>query len=247
MTLLGKLLVGFNLAFALMLATWSFSLYANGLDWTNSKSKSASSVPAGQFAIRAAKLDELWKSVAPAQAEWLGARGQLANAEARLTVERAWYDDQIQYVLAGETKGKGIFEVDIQKGQIIRDDQGLPKLRKALDAKNNPLQLLSLREYNDAKEKILDDIVGEITEHKKQIDEVNGYTDKINGDKAKGIRGLQERINDEKAKDVGVLAEMKLVRPQLINTMVEAQLINKRHAQMLRRKAELEKLKVASK
>ena len=83
--------------------------------------------------------------------------------------------------------------------------------------------------------------------HEEQIEEANKLTDKIIGDKAKGIRGLQQRINDERAKNVEMLAEMELVQPQYINTLVEAQLINKRHAQMKKRIEELKKLKVASK
>ena len=63
MTLLGKLLVVFNLAFALMLAAWSFSIYANGIDWTVPKDAKSEPPKLGEFAIRAAKLDELWKGV----------------------------------------------------------------------------------------------------------------------------------------------------------------------------------------
>jgi len=47
-------------------------------------------------------------------------------------------------------------------------------------------------------------------------------------------------------KDKGFFAP-ELVEPQLINTLVEAQLVNKRHAQMVRRIAELKRTKVASK
>ena len=70
MTLLGKILVLVNLGIAVMLAAWSFSIYASGVDWTAIKSKGTPSVPIGQFAIREDKLTELWKSVAPAQGDW---------------------------------------------------------------------------------------------------------------------------------------------------------------------------------
>ncbi|HTU20049.1 MAG TPA: hypothetical protein VMG10_18435 [Gemmataceae bacterium] len=246
MTLLGKLLLLFNLAFALLLAAWSFNIYANGIDWTDTKdTKSTPPVPIGQLAIRAAKLDDLWKGVAPAQADWSSKRDQLANEESRLVAERIRYDKEIHYVLAGPAKG--ISEVETaakgapNAGQMLLDHNGFPSLVK------NPLLELSLAEYNAEEEKILKDIGAEMAQHVKQIDEANKLTDKIIGDKAKGIRGLQERINDEKAKDEGVVAELKLVEPQLINTLVEAQLINKRHAQMKKRIEELKRLKVASK
>jgi hypothetical protein len=247
MTLLGKLLVVFNLAFALILAAWSFNIYANGIDWTDSKDTKSTPPKMGEFAIRAAKLDELWKGVAPVQKEWGDARHNLADEEARLAADRQRYDKEIRDVLAGPAKGKGISEVAIEKGQILLDDQGFPKMVPPRDPMNNPLQLLSLREYNEEDEKLQQSIQGIIEQHQKQIDEANKLTDLIIGDKAKGIRGLQQRINDEKAKNADVLAEMELVRPQYINTLVEAQLINKRHAQMIKRIEELKKLKVASK
>ena len=254
MTLLGKLLVVFNLAFGLLLATWAFNFYANGVDWTDRADKDA---PPGQLAIRAAKLTELWKGAAPAQTEWLSERGNVSKTENRLVAERVWYDKEIRYVFFGPAKGKGVFEVAIakkddakagvKKGQILLDDRGDPLLVPPTDAKGNPLQLLSLTEYNKEDDDTLQSLKAVIAKHVKQIDEAIKWTDLIIGDKAKGIRGYQDRIGDEKAKNVELLAEIKLVRPRYINTMVEAQLINKRHDQMMKRVAELKKLKVASK
>jgi hypothetical protein len=254
MTLLGKLLLLFNLAFGLLLATWAFNFYANGIDWTDRADKG---VPVGEFAIRAAKLEELWKGAAPAQAEWLTERGQLSKTENRLVTERVWYDKEIRYVWFGPAKGKGVFEVasadkddpktGVKKGQILLDDEGNPKLKQPLDAKGNPLLLLSLAEYNKEDDDTLQMLKDVIAKHVKQIDEAIKWTDLIIGDKAKGIRGYHDRIADEQAKNVELLAEIKLVRPRYINTMVEAQLINKRHEQMIKRVEELKKLKVASK
>lgn len=245
MTLFGKLLAMFNLAFALMVATWSFSLYANGIDWPDTNS------------TRAAKLKELWEGVAPAQQDWLSERGKLANEETRLAAERVWYDKELRYVLVGPAKGKGISEVGVapkddpqtgvKRGQVLLDQQGYPLLAPPLDRNNNPLQLLSLEEYNRKDEGLLKELKDVMERHEKQIAEANKLTDLIIGDKAKGIRGFQQRIYDEQAKNANVLAETHLVEPQYINTLVEEQLINQRHAQMMRRIAELKKLKVASK
>ena len=212
MTLLGKLLVVFNLAFALLLAAWSFSIYANAIEWTVPKDAKSEPPKLGEFDIRAAKLDALWKGVAPAQAEWLSARGNLADRETRLAAERAWYDKEIRFVLSGPAKGKGISEVAVAakddpkagvlKGQILLDNQGYPLLVPLRDRANKPLQLLSLAEYNVEDGNILKEIGLEMARHVKQIDAANKLTDKIIGDKAKGIRGLQQRINDERAKNV---------------------------------------------
>jgi hypothetical protein len=257
MTLFGKILVMLNLALAVMLAAWSFNLYSNGVDWTDSKSKGTPPVPTGQYAIRAAKLDELWKGVAPTQADWLRERGKLAEEERRLNAERAWYDREIRYVWVGPAKGKGISQVAIaakddektgvKKGQVQLDPQGFPQMASIVDPMNVPLQLQSMAEYNEEDKGILSDIDAQIKRNVQQIAESNALTDRIIGDKDRGIRGLQQRINDEQAKNAALIAEMKLVEPQLLNTLVEAHSINKRHDQMVKRIEELKKLKVAGK
>ena len=253
MTLFGKILVLLNLALALMLAAWSFNVYANGVDWTDRKDAKSTPPRMGEFAVRAAKLDELWKNVAPAQKDWLDQRDVLAKEERRLAEERVWYDKELHYVLFGPAKNKNVLNVatadkpDAKNGQILLDEQGYPQLVPIRDPNGNALQLQSLAEYNRDDETVLKDIEAQIAAHAANISESNALTDKIIGDKAKGIRGLQQRIYDEQAKNAEVLAESKLIEPQFINTMVEAQLVNKRHDQMTKRIEELKKTKVASK
>ncbi|MHB1426232.1 MAG: hypothetical protein ACYC3I_23960 [Gemmataceae bacterium] len=257
MTLFGKLLVIFNLAFAVLLAAFSYSIYVNGVDWTDSKSKGPPPVPTGQFAIRAVKIDELWKGLPPAQADWARERARLLREETSLADDRGWYDKEIRYVLAGPAKNKPLSEVafaakddantGVRKGQVLLDDRGHPQMVPVRDSAGAPLQLQSLAEYNVQDVGILNSLAQIMAAHAMQIAQSNEYTDKIIGDKAKGIRGLQERIYDEQAKNAAMLAELSQVEPLVINTMVEAQLINKRHDQMVKRIEELKKIKVASK
>lgn len=257
MTLFGKILVLLNLALALMLAAWSFNIYANGIDWTDRKDTKTTPPRMGRFAVRADTLNELSKGVPAVQTDWLRERNRLGSEEKLLGDERVWYDKEMYYVLNGPAKGKSVLEVAIaaqddertgvRKGQVLLDDRGHPKLVPVKDPNNNDLTLLSLREYNEENDRILKDIADQIAQHEKQIAEANALTDRIIGDKGKGIRGLQQRINDEQTKNADVIAELKLVEPQLINTLVEAQLVNKRHAQMARRIEELKKTKIASK
>ncbi len=255
MTLFGKLLVLFNLAFSILLASWAFNVYANGIDWTDSKDKGSPPAPLGMFAKRAVVLGDLWKSVAPTQANWTAEREKLRKEEARLVADRQWYDKEIRYVLDGPAKGKGISEVavatkddnntGVKKGQILVDDKGLPVMLPLRDLANNPLQLQSLAEYNREDDALLVAIQDVMAKHEQQIVESNRLTDLIIGTKT--VRGFLQRIEDEKEKYKDVLVEMKLVEPMYINTLVEAQLIGKRHDQMEKRKAELMKLNVASK
>jgi len=256
MTLLGKALVFFNLAFALLLAGWAFNMYANGIDWTDKKE---GNTPVGEFAVHEAKLDEMWKSVPLAQASWLAQRKVLDSAEKSLGADRVWYDNEMRHVFVGPTlkanpanpvgdvsiAAKDDPKNGIKKGQILLDDKGYPLLVPLKDRAGNPLE--SLAEYNDKDDKILQSLKEVMDKHEKQIAEANRLTDLIIGDKTKGVRGLHQRIEDEKTKNAGVLAEQDLIKPQLINTVVESELILKRKSQLERRVDELKKAKVAQK
>ena len=70
-------------------------------------------------------------------------------------------------------------------------------------------------------------------------------TNELAGDPVKRSKGLRQRINDERAKRADVVAEADFVRPLLINTVVESELILKRQKSLRARVGELEKDKVA--
>lgn len=255
MTLLGKALVFLNLAFAFLLAGWSFSMYANGLDWTDHKE---GAVPAGEFAIHEAKLDEMWKNLPPAQTNWREEQGVLKSVEERLAADRVWYDKEMRHVFVGPTiKANPVNPVGevafskadpkkgIKGGQVLLDDKGFPQLLPLKDRAGSPLE--SLAEYADKDVNVLRTIEDVIAKHEKQIAEANELTDRIIGDKAKGTRGFQQRIEDERTKNARLLAEQDLIKPQLINTVVESELILKRKGQLERRVDELKKANVARK
>jgi hypothetical protein len=254
MTLLGKALVLFNLAFSLLLAAWAFSLYANGIDWSDHKGgKPGESV--GQYALHEAQLDEMWKSVPPAQATWQTERKMLLDEESRLVADRVWYDNEMKHLFvtanaadpvgAITVAGKDDPKTGIKKGQIVLEAKGFPLLTPLRERGGNPL--LALAEYNKRDDSILKSIAEVLAKHEKQIVESNELTDLIIGDPAKGTRGFQQRIVDEKIKNADVLAEQKLVRPQLINNVVQSQLIFKRNDQLNKRVEELKKINIASK
>ena len=156
---------------------------------------------------------------------------KLANEEARLASDRPWYDREMRFVLNGPAKNKPLTEValaakedpnsGVRRGQVLLDDQGYPKMEPVRDHTRAPLQLQSLAEYNNQDKTILDSLAQLMSEHVTQIGESNELTDKIIGDKAKGIRGFQDRIYDEQAKNAALLAELQHLEPQLINTTVE--------------------------
>ncbi|HEY7427951.1 MAG TPA: hypothetical protein VH682_27205, partial [Gemmataceae bacterium] len=245
MTLLGKALVFFNLAFGLLLAGWAFSMYANGIDWSDRKENN---VLVGENAIQGAKLAELWETVPPAQTNWLADRDKLQEAEARLADDRVWYDKKMRHVFVDATKDNPVGQVVVANKEVIadkddpksgvkkgdtlikvgeilldgkaraglgKDDKGYPQLERLRDRAGNPLK--SLAAYNDEDDKVLRSLEAVMKKHEAQIVKANELTDKIIGDKDKGVRGLQQRIEDEKAKDAALRDEQKqLIRPQLV-------------------------------
>jgi hypothetical protein len=260
MTRFGKILVYFNLAFSLLLAAWSFSLYANGIDWSDRKAKG--SELAGEYTVHEAQLAELWTGAPPAQANWLTERKKLLDEESRLLADRVWYDKEMKHLFVTATAADPVGAIavadkdddkaGVKKGQILLDAKtGFPVLVPVLipakdkDQPGNPLQALAV--YNKQDDEILQSLQAVLKKHESQIEEANKLTDLIIGDKNKGIRGFQQRILDEQAKNANVLAEQKLLRPQLINTVVESELILKRKNQMEKRIGELKKVNIASK
>lgn len=254
MTRLGKTLVFINVAFSVLLAAWAFDVWANAIDWSDRKGKTPEQD--GEFKKREDRLAELWKGIPPAQAAWLTARRQLAADEAHVAADRDWYAKEMRHVYftAGTADdalpiGEIVFAAEdapgVRKGQIVLDAKGFPQLKPVVDEKGTDLQLVSRAEYNKQDNVVLQSILTTIEAHEKQIQEANRLTDRIIGDKAKGIRGLQQRILDEKAKRVDLLAEQKALEEPLVNTVVEGQSILRRRDQLERRIAELKKIGVA--
>jgi hypothetical protein len=251
MTRLGKFLVFFNLAFSLLLATWAFGLYANGVDWSNRPAKGDQ--PAGLFKVKEDQLKELGQGLAPAQATWLEARQILREEETHLVAERKWYDDQMNHLLVIANAANPVGEIavapkdderaGVRKGQILLDPKGFPVLTPVTDQAGKPLQSLNM--YNNEDDKILQEIKMIKDKREQQINEANRLTDLITGDPPK-VRGLWQRILDEKAKNADVVAEKKLLEPLLVNTVVDAQLIAKRRGELDRRIKELKNIGVAS-
>jgi hypothetical protein len=252
MTRFGKALVFINLAFSLLLATWAFSLYANGIDWSNRKAK-GDELP-GEFTIKEDQLKDLWQGLPPAQSSWLSARQQLRTEEARLVADRKWYDEEMNHLFVTANAANPVGEITvaakdddkagIRKGQIQLDANGLPQLVALTDRSGKPLQSLAV--YNNEDEKVLQSLAAVRQKHEEQINEAKKLTDEITGDPKNGVRGLWQRILDEKAKNADVVAEQKLLEPLLINTVVDSQLIFKRRTQLDRRIKELKNIGVAS-
>jgi hypothetical protein len=248
MTAFGKLLVFLNLAFSFFLMSWAMAVYTNRIDFSNTKGTGEQA--AGEFFKRAAVVENLWEGVRPAQVNWRNARAAIADKDAHQVTEWAFYHVEIDHnrskaVAANPVRWVVFAEADddrlgIKKGQVALDPKTLlPLMAPAKDRNGNPMPALAF--LNIDLEKTMASIDQVQEKHEKQIKEAIALTEQLIGPK-----GLQQRLIDEKQKRKDVLDEEKLVRPLLINTVVESELILKRHNQLVRRIDELKRIGVAA-
>jgi hypothetical protein len=248
MTVFGKILVMLNLALSLMLAAWAFGVWSDRIDFSNTKASGERT--AGEFARREAELASLWEGVRPAEAGWQLARADLRAQEKQRDSDLAWYYDQVQHLLGKPNPAEPVKVVvwadrddeklGVRRGQVALDPRTLrPVMAPAKDAAGNPL--LSLAAYDAEERKVLSSIDEVQNKFQKQVDQAIAYTEQLLGPK-----GLQQRLLAEKGKLADVQAEEKLVRPLLVNTAVDSELVFKRQKSLEERVKELERVGVAA-
>jgi hypothetical protein len=241
MTRFGKALVFINLALSLVLAGWAFSAYSNRPDWVKAGK------PSGRLADRQKEIQQLQTALSTATAGRQEVRTALLTQETKLLADRDWYHRQLQKLHNGPdpTDRTPIQTLVLVKGLPVPDpkNQNRPRmntdLRMNADRAGQPLQGMSAYDQElDTKRKEVSDVLKKYDELVKRD---SALTEELTGDKMKGIKGLHQRLEDEKTKNQGVIAELRLVKPRLVNTVVEGQLILNRKKQLEGRIDELKK------
>jgi hypothetical protein len=248
MTALGKILVFLTFALSLMMATWALGVYTNRIDFSDSKAKGGE----GEYEKRRLAIDALNKELPPAETAWREARASLGREEKRVADDRVWYQDQLQHVREKATDANPVKRIvyakadgeqpGVRKGQIRLDADGRPLLEPAKDRLGNAL--LSLARHNQDEQKVLHDLEEVQNQHAKQIDDAVALTERLIG--KPGVKGLHQQLVEERKKRDDVVAEIGLVEPLLINTVVDAELVHKRHQALEGRLQELKKIGVAA-
>jgi hypothetical protein len=258
MTLLGKILVFVNLALSLCMATWAYAVWSNRIDFSNTKATGDQA--AGEFARHATEIEGLWDGVPPAELAWRSARAELVQRESRRLADRGWYQDELNHLrnkAAAADPCRTIKYADkndeatgTRKGEILLDPTtGRPVLEPAKDRFGKPL--LSLAAYLAEEQKLLASLAVVQNKHASQIKEATELAERLAGteeNREKGIpgrKGLQDRLRDEQRKRKDVVAEEELIRPLLINSAVESELILKRKKALESRIGELKGAGVA--
>jgi hypothetical protein len=237
MTNFGKTLILINLGVSLLMATFALGIYTNTIPYHDITKDNP-----GEVTKKKAEVERLWQSVRPAEEVWREARAYLFEQEAHRAADRVWYQDELQHLLIGDMANSPSRMIEYKAGRPEPADPknpfGRPKMVPAKDREGNPL--LSLRAYNQEEETTLMELKRVTENYDALVKQTTAETEKLLGPK-----GLHARIKAEKEKRDEVVKEQGLVRPQLVNTVVDSELILKRQKELVARIKELESIGVA--
>jgi hypothetical protein len=244
MTQFGKVLVLLTVAVSLLMMGFAIAVWANRIDWSDRPPKEGD--PGGLLAQRDAEAKRLWAELALAESAWRGGQAALARDEAQRVQDRLWYQAELAHLQTGATPNNPCREVAFDRTGVPMADRANPArplMVPAKDAAGQPL--LSRAAYDKTDERIHKETLAAVDKFRQAVERDTQLTNELAGDPVKRTKGLRQRINDERAKRADVVAEEDFVRPLLINTVVEAELILKRQKSLRARVSELEKDKVA--
>jgi hypothetical protein len=273
MTVFGKIMVFVNLALSLLMAIWAFGVWSNRIDFSDVQATAERA--AGESRRRATEIDTLSKSLLTDRSgdlsNWARTREALLRQEQERQWARGWYLDELAklagtvptdkpaqdvvYAAADSPAGTDP-EVVVTRGQILleKDDKGhvRPKLEDARDVAGNPAKFRALAPYVKEEEKTLEEVQKVQAKHEENIQAAIKLTQELAGTPAdpvagtKEVKGLQQRLIDERKKRADVEAEEGVIRPLLINAVVDLELVMKRQRSLLARIKELKNVGVAA-
>jgi hypothetical protein len=245
MTAIGKILVIVNVALSFFLAGWAMTMYFTRIDWTNTPARAGK--PAGELNKLTAEIKRLQAGMVKPRENWVEARQTLDNLTTVRTQNRPWYLAELNHLRARTDMNKPIQAVQydpMNNGKSLNDNNNptRPLLGEVRTAAGNPITLRSLQEYNNNYVTVAKDIEDKLVEIDQEI-----AKDKALTDRRLGPKGLPARLELEKQKKRDREEEQRLVRPLLINAVVESELILQREKSLKARILELGgKVEVAS-
>jgi len=274
MTKFGKALVLFNLVFSVLMAIWAIGVFANRVDFSNTKKPDQ---VLGLLAQREARVKEVKDAFRPADAGWARARAAVYFQESFRPKLTAWYTEQLQNARDGN---KEIGEVDMTKelarqrdaasfSPVVTGPPGLvfnprffevPTMVAAKDGYGKPLR--SLQAYSQEEQGLNKSIENERARYQKAIEEDVRQTalligreaalQKLGAEQANALldakldsKGLRQRLQDERVKEQKLQEQIDFLKPLRVNVAVEHQLLQKRAQALEKRIEELKKIGVA--
>lgn len=237
MTLTGKVLVLLNLTLSLAMAFWAIGVYAQYIDYSTPSAKGSAEQSAGLVFQRNDQIAARQDQLAAAEARWRGPYEYVPRIMQQRALNQTWYGQQ----LAALEKGGPVKTVSYKAGQVELDPKqyGRPLLVDATDADGQPLQ--PMENYVMAGQDTNNAIHLAQVELERQTRLDTELTQKIGGD-----TGRRFQLAREEKKHAEILAEQDYLKPLLVNSLVEGELVIKRQAELEARVKELKAVGVAS-
>jgi hypothetical protein len=241
MTLFGKILVLLNVTVALLMAAWAVGVYTQHVHWGLEKSVQQSEFELNELRDRltpGAKGIGLYDNLNTAEARWKTASPVFQAMEPLRAKNQTWFKAQLDEL---KTSAKPVKMPSYKAGQVEFDPKnfGLPVMVEATDKGGKPVTGLDpyKKEYDDKQAAIK----AAMDELHKLIAEDEALTKKIGGP-----NGLRVQLDQEADKKQRVLAEQDYLKPLLVNSLVDGELLQKRRADLEARVKELRAVPVAS-
>jgi hypothetical protein len=241
MTLFGKILVLLNVALSLLLCAWAVGVYTRHIEYSADLSKSAPETVMEVRRLQSRLVSYgLWDELSASEAHWKKSSPRLQLAEAIRPRNQKWFEAKL--VDLGKSTDpikKPGYENAQCKVTTTEADYGLPVMVDALDKAGQPLKGLDpyQKEYAD-KQVAIKASMDELTRFTKEDAEL---TVRIGG-----VGGLRDQIAAEIDKRERVLVEQEFLKPMLVNSRVEGELLFRRRAELESRVKELQGVGVAA-
>jgi hypothetical protein len=243
MTLLGKILVLVNFGLSVMVLVWAMLLYFNHVDLSDAKGEPGKTppIPPGELKVRKDSISDALTALGSADASWRENRGLVLEQEADRAADRPWYAGEIKHAQSGADANNPTREIAFENGVMLLDPVDpqkprhvRPRMKNATDDAGRPLASL------DANLKSEEQQLQALAQTEKQlqdlIEETKRLTELLTPEKGKGLR---QRIEDEKVKVKLADEEQAILKPLLVNTAVESELILRRREMLEARIREL--------
>jgi hypothetical protein len=247
MTRFGKILVLINVALSLGLAAWAVGVYTRHTEWSLDTNKSAP-----EIVLQVQRLQDrlkpappkpgfgLWDQLTASEEHWRRSSKGVLTFEPLRPRNQKWFQDQLAELekTPNPVKRPSYKDGRPEVGQQAQDF-GLPVMVEATDKAGGALKGLVpyQLEYADTQTRVKN-AMDELT---RWINEDRDLTEKIGGEK-----GLRVQIAQEVDKKVRVLTEQEYLKPLLVNSLVEGELLLKRRAPLVARGKELQGVGVAA-
>jgi hypothetical protein len=258
-TLVGKILVLLNVALALLMAAFALGVYTRNIEWSADTKKSAQETVARVKALQEELSPSstkpgtgLWAQLAAAEQYWKDPtqEGQGTHPDAYTRVElfeqirprnQKWYADQLTELVEtpNQIKKPSYKDGRLEVLKFNLQVYGQPKMVEATDGAGRALR--GFKSYKQEYDQRQQEIVAAMKELNKWIDRDAELTEKIGGE-----HGLRFQIAREIDKTQRVVAEQDYLKPLLVNTAVESDLLVQRREQLEARVKELQGVGVAS-